>query len=112
MAGVGWILFVLLGVPVGAAADEAAQNYASFCASCHGPKGKGDGVSGAALPVKPTSFADPKFWKGKTDAALKKVIKEGGAANGMSATMAPWGGILNDDQIDAMVAYLKTLKKK
>ena len=102
---------LLFAVSLPASANDAAKNYATFCASCHGAEGKGDGVAGAALPMKPADFSDPKFWEGKSDAALKKIIKEGGAANGKSPLMAPWGGVLNDAQIDAMVAYLKTLKK-
>ena len=94
-----------------ASADDSAKSYATYCAMCHGAEGKGDGVAGAALPVKPANFADAKFWAGTTDEVVKKVIKEGGAAAGKSPLMAPWGVVLNDAQIDAMVVYLKTLKK-
>ena len=40
---------------------------------------------------------------------LFKVIKEGGAAIGKSSMMAPWGGPLSDDQIQDVVAFLRTL---
>jgi high-affinity iron transporter len=111
MARFGFIVLAFLLSLDTASADDSAKSYATFCAMCHGLEGKGDGVAGAALPVKPANFADPKFWEGKTDEGLKKVIKEGGVANGKSALMAPWGGVLNDAQIDAMVIYLKTMKK-
>ncbi len=111
MIRLGLVSLALLFSLDTASADDAAKSYATYCAMCHGAEGLGDGVAGAALPVKPANFADPKFWEGKTDEGLKKVIKEGGAASGMSPLMAPWGAVLNDAQIDAMVVYLKTLKK-
>ena len=30
----------------------------------------------------PPNFQDPKFWEGKTDESLTKIIKEGGASAG------------------------------
>jgi mono/diheme cytochrome c family protein len=90
---------------------DAKAEYAIYCTACHGAEGKGDGVAGAALPMKPADFSDAKFWEGKTDAAIKKIIKDGGAASGKSPLMAPWGAVLNDAQLDAMVIYLKTFKK-
>jgi mono/diheme cytochrome c family protein len=45
------------------------------------------------------------------DAHITKVIKEGGAAVGLSPTMAPWGGALNDAEIAEVVKYVRSFKK-
>ena len=95
-----------------AAADEGGTLYATYCVTCHGDTGKGDGVASAALDPKPANFADPKFWASRDDAAVKKVIKDGGASVGKSALMIAWGSVLDDAKIDAVIKHLKTFKGK
>ena len=41
-----------------ATAEEAARNYQTFCALCHGPSGRGDGPGATTLPIKPRNFTD------------------------------------------------------
>lgn len=103
----------------GAGANEEGKKlFSTYCVSCHGEKGMGDGVAGAALNPKPASFAKAEFWSEanrngdkRTDEHLKKVIKEGGAAVGLSPLMAPWGAVINtDEKLDAIVAYVKSFK--
>lgn len=103
-----------------AAADNSMgkELFTTYCVACHGAEGKGDGVAGAALNPKPASFGDAAFWTGKssagnerTDEHLAKVIKEGGAAVGLSPLMAPWGAVLdNDEKLNAVVGYVKSFK--
>ncbi len=88
------------------AADDAKTQYATFCVACHGDAGKGDGVAGAALDPKPSDLSATKL----SDDDLAKIIKEGGAAVGRSPLMAPWGAVMDDAQLKAMVAFIKTLK--
>ncbi len=87
-------------------ADGAKDLYDSRCAACHGPGGKGDGPAGKMLQPPPQDFATAL--KGKTDDYIKKVIKDGGAANGKSANMPP-APDLTDDQIKSLVEYIKHL---
>ena len=96
----------------GAAGDAAgAEAYTTYCASCHGATGAGDGPVGAALDPKPASFVDAAFWNDtRTDEHLAKVIKEGGPAVGLSPLMAPWGAVLDDAKLAAVIAHLKSLK--
>ena len=75
--------------PAGAAKFTSADKKLArmrwvTCGTCHGNKGKGDGLAGMALKPRPRDFTDPKFQAEKTDEHLFKVIKGGGAAVGLS----------------------------
>ncbi|MEE2751887.1 MAG: cytochrome c [Myxococcota bacterium] len=89
---------------------DAAGTFTQACGPCHGAAGAGDGPAGAALPIKPTSFASADFWEGRDDASVAKIIKEGGAAVGKSPLMAPFGSQFDDAQIAALVAHIHTLQ--
>jgi mono/diheme cytochrome c family protein len=88
-----------------------AALYATYCASCHGPKGDGDGPVSAGLNPKPAKHSDAAYMDTLSDEHLFKVIKEGGPAVGKSPLMAPWGGTLSDAQIHDVVAFVRTLSK-
>lgn len=92
-------------------ANPIKGKYDQFCASCHGANGGGDGAASASLNPKPRNFADAAWQNGTTDEAIYKVIKEGGVAVGMSATMAPWGAVLKDDEITEMVKLVRSFSK-
>ncbi|MEN8161851.1 MAG: cytochrome c [Myxococcota bacterium] len=107
-----------LGAPA-AFADAAAgkKNYDILCFTCHGATGKGDGPAGAALTPAPRDFSvgDFKFDADKNGTAgedndLKLVIKNGAGAYGGNPSMAPWGH-LSDQDIDNIVAYVRSLRK-
>ena len=86
--------------------QEGKELYERTCAACHGTSGKGDGPAGQYLQPKPAEFG--VVLQGKDDAYIAKVITEGGAAVGKSPIMAAYKGMLRDEQIQALVQYLKT----
>ena len=112
----------LAAAPIAAsAAGDAAKGktlYETNCASCHGTGGKGDGPVGAALPEpKPRDFTTGSFkfdtdkdGKTGTDADLTNVIKNGAAAYGGNAMMAPWSQLPDADVADIIV-YVRTFKQ-
>ncbi|MCX6128889.1 MAG: c-type cytochrome, partial [Proteobacteria bacterium] len=84
------------------------QTFETYCAACHGLNGKADGAAALAMNPKPRNFTD-KAWQAKVnDEHIAKVIKEGGAAVGLSASMAPWGAVVNDAEIKNLVQYLRS----
>ncbi len=96
----------------GDAAKGEAQ-YKTFCVTCHGEKGDGNGPAGAALQPRPTNFTDPANASRLTDEWVYKMVKEGGQANGKSAMMAPWGAALQEQGVRDVAAYvLKTFVPK
>ncbi|MGB3550906.1 MAG: cytochrome c [Candidatus Binatus sp.] len=97
---------------------SAASSYTDTCAKCHGPAGKGDGPKAAELkdkdgkPVAIGDLSDCAKMSKVTDDDLFKELKEGGASVGKSKFMTPYGDAMEDDEIKAMVAYVRTLCKK
>ena len=92
--------------------------YAQLCASCHGALGRGDGVVSNELLLRPRDFALNAFkfdtdadWERGTDVDLANVIRNGPAAYGGSSLMPPWSS-LSDDDVAALVAYIRTLQQK
>jgi mono/diheme cytochrome c family protein len=96
---------------VTAPADAArgAAHYQTLCASCHGPRGAGDGPAGQNLDPQPARHDDGNYMNALSNEHLFKVIQEGGASVGKSPLMAPWGGALSDAQIRDVVAYVRSL---
>ena len=92
-----------------ASAAAGAPHYATFCASCHGPTGNGDGPVAAGLNPKPARHSDSAYMGALSDDYLFKVIKQGGVAVGKSPLMAPWGGTLSDADIRDVVAFVRSL---
>jgi len=83
--------------------------YQQYCATCHGPGGKGDGPLSATLNPRPANHTDHVFMAGLSDEHLYQVISKGGASVGKSPMMAPWGGVINDQGIKDLIAFLRQL---
>ena len=90
-------------------AAEGQKLYVTYCSSCHGDKGRGDGAAGKALPVKPADHTDGKVMNSFSDEFLATIISKGGAAVGKSSFMPAWGGVLKDNQLQDLLAYLKSI---
>ncbi len=105
---------------VARAADmtSAASSYKDTCAKCHGDLGKGDGPKAKDLKDKEGKvvacgdLTDCAKMSKVTDDDMFKELKEGGASVGKTKFMTPYGDAMEDDEIKAMVAYVKTLCKK
>ena len=86
---------------------EAKANWDTLCVKCHGAEGKGDTTMGKKLEIK--DLTDAKVQDSFKDDAAFKAIKEG-VKDGDKTRMKAIEG-LSDDEIKAMVAYVRTLKK-
>lgn len=83
------------------------SSYAARCASCHGEHGRGDGPAGQYLKPKARNFAEPGFLEARSDAQLLAVIREGGAAHGLSAAMPAHD--LAEAELNELVACVRGL---
>ena len=66
----------------------ARDLWATRCANCHGPDGRGDGPSGRALVQPPRDFHDAAWQARVTDDHLRRTIVEGGHSVGLSRDMS------------------------
>jgi mono/diheme cytochrome c family protein len=83
-------------IPAGPIATSGAEIFSSVCAECHGADGEGD--IGPALNTT-------EYQSGVTDGELFETISLGHEAS----VMVPWGEILTSDQIQQLVAHIRTL---
>ncbi len=89
-------------------AELVARGKASYemnCASCHGDKGLGDGVAGAALQPKPRNLVADKFKQGTKAEQVFATIAKG--VDG--TTMVPFG-FLPEDERWALAYYVLELR--
>jgi cbb3-type cytochrome c oxidase subunit III len=103
-------------VTVPAGQGEAVAGAALYvrygCVNCHGPNGLG----GVPNPLSPDKTIPPLSGQGfrhdfPTDQAIANVIRSGSVIGKAPIVSMPhWGGILSDQQIAELIAYLKTLK--
>jgi mono/diheme cytochrome c family protein len=94
-------------------AVEGQALYSLYgCVNCHGPNGLG-GVPNPQSPDKsiPPLSGAAFFKQFNTDASIKNVIVSGSVIGRAPIVSMPhWGGIIPPDRLDALVAYIKTLK--
>lgn len=105
-------LLLGLGGPRALWAATAEENFRWFCAQCHGPEGRGDGVNHTPdLPVKPRNLTDPKDIGQFSDEEMLATITKGGAVNDLSAIMPPWGDRLSEAEIRDLIRFIRGLCK-
>ena len=112
------LLYISLGLAVltqsaNAADIESGKNlFAQRCATCHGTLGAGDGPVAQGLPAdqKPRNLISGEMKFATDDEKLKKVLKEGGQAVGLSPLMPPQPDLSQGD-IDSLALFVKSLKK-
>jgi mono/diheme cytochrome c family protein len=109
----------LAGVCLGTALEHPAyaetdkkivRTWKAKCSSCHGEDGKGATEQGKKMGVRDMTTA--AFWAGVTDAKAKDAISNGlkQTRDGKVQEMEAYKGKLKPEDIDALVAYIKTFK--
>jgi len=85
-------------------AGDAGAGRALFektCAACHGPEGEG---------LTAPSLKTSTFVKGASDQAVFDTIAHGRIEKGMPAWSGAAGGVLSDDQIRDLVAFVREIQ--
>jgi mono/diheme cytochrome c family protein len=85
---------------------KTARTWKAKCASCHGADGKGQTEQGQKMHI--ADMTKPDWQKGKTDAQIKDAITNGVKKEG--AEMEGYKDKLPPEDIDALVAFVRTLK--
>lgn len=85
--------------------------FTAYCAVCHGAEGRGDGPVTGMFGPKPFDFADKVGMAAKRDRELYEAIFGGGEAIGKSPFMPRWAGLLKEQEIWDVIAYVHTLSR-
>ncbi len=93
--------------PPGAPLGE--RIYYRYCVDCHGRGGRGSWRATLFL-IRPGDLTDTARMRASSDAYLHELIKHGGSPLG-KAGMPGFGFHLDDPQIDAVIAYVRTLSR-
>jgi len=104
------LLPVTLALSAWATVDPARiargrELYGMACALCHGSDGAGNPDWESA--VRPVSFADCATTAEPAE-QWETIVKKGGPARGLSSVMPAFGEAFTDEEIAAVVAYLRT----
>ena len=100
--------------------------YVNYCASCHGPKAKGDGEMAASLKIKPadlTAIAKRNGGKFPADIVFRTIDGRNPVMGHGGQDMPVWGNaFLRADggataevtraRIEALVNYLQSIQQK
>src|SRR5262245_13477033 len=119
--GLASVPLLVAAAPQTASPYSGSADYRVFCASCHGPSAKGDGVLAGTLRKRPadlTQLSKKHDGEFPFDAAFK-TIESGHEA----ADMPAWSAVLAKSQesagdeaakarIRALVKYLETLQPR
>ena len=89
------------------AADDK-ENWEKHCQKCHGADGKGQTKMGRQSGVK--DYTDPKVQAELKDENAIKIIKEG-IVEKDKKKMDPYKDKLTDEEIKALIAYIRGFKK-
>jgi mono/diheme cytochrome c family protein len=99
---------LLIAGAVSVRAADAKDNWDKNCKKCHGEDGVGKTKMGEKLGVK--DYTDAKVQAGMKDEEMTKAIKEG-VKDGETTKMKAFGDVLSDDEIKALVKYVRDFKK-
>ncbi|MFQ5697954.1 MAG: c-type cytochrome [Myxococcota bacterium] len=119
LAGFGWAGLLIGSAAHSALAADASgadlqkgkQVFMTYCATCHGEKGDGQGPVGKALNPPPRDFTKGDFKYGSSDQDLFDTMSNGAASKGGSPLMAPWGAVIPEADRWALVKFIRSLKK-
>jgi mono/diheme cytochrome c family protein len=102
-ASLGWAATRLMGKDW----EQAKELYTDACASCHGDDGKGK-VAGLGVTAELPDFTWCAFNSEESNRDWALVVAEGGPAAGRSEQMPSFRNVLTEEQIDLVIAYLRT----
>ncbi len=96
-------------------AFEGMRLFTSYCLLCHGPGGKGDGPLARRMHIQPADLTTTV--RSRSDTVLKAIISGKGRDivsgrdrhNLISDAMPEWKDVFSDEQVDALIAYLRLL---
>ncbi|MFB6278298.1 MAG: cytochrome c [Salinibacter sp.] len=91
--------------------EKGKTVFSGRCAVCHGDNADGSGPMARAMePPKPADFRQDRYASMPVD-SIRRVIVQGGGATGRNPRMPAWGDELTDEQIEAVIAFLRSVSR-
>jgi len=107
LAMVAVALCVLARVAAGTTELTGSELYEGACASCHGADGRGT-PQGTAITVPLPDFTDCNFITREGNGNWSYLIAHGGKGLGLSPQMPAFADVLTDEQIHAVLDYIRS----
>lgn len=100
---------LVLALPLAASALDVSPIWQKKCAGCHGKDGSADTEMGRKHKIKDMTSAQ---WQTKfKDPEIKDAITNGVKEDGKDTKMKAFKDKLTPEEIDGLVAFIRTLKK-
>ena len=108
---VGCALFLpALFATAGQAPPDGRALFEANCAACHGAGARGDRKpSDIGFPLKMPDFGDCNFATREADGDWASTIHRGGRARAFPRLMPAFDQALSDEEIDAIIGYMRSL---
>ena len=82
------------------------QLYQKYCQVCHGVEGDGEGIMTNLMGITPMDHTNPNETNSLTNKEIANSI-----LNGKSRFMPAWRGILSQNDVEALVSYIRLLSQ-
>ncbi len=80
------------------------QLYQKYCQVCHGVEGDGDGIMTSLMGIMPMDHTNPNETNDLSNEEIANSILDG-----KNRYMPAWRGILSQDDVEALVSYIRLL---
>ena len=90
------------------APETGKEIFEQMCAGCHGTYGNGQEGTKSGFVPRIGTLANKEYMDSVPDDYIKMIIKKGGAYMGKIAAMPAWEHKFNDEQVDDLVAHIRT----
>ena len=96
-------------IPLSYQQAQGKRVFYQYCVWCHADSTPAGPSNRSNLNPNPPLASDGATLNALSDDFMRNVITLGGAAAGKSAAMPPWGKTLNQDDIDAVIAFYRAI---
>jgi mono/diheme cytochrome c family protein len=101
-------LTAVLSATLIAGASPGEELWSANCKKCHGDDGKGETAMGKRFAIR--DYTDAAVQESMTDEAIRDAIVDGKKNEDGKRTMLAFGNKLSDEEVDTLVAYVRSLQ--
>jgi cytochrome c oxidase cbb3-type subunit III len=98
-------------IPLNYQQAQGKRVFNNNCVWCHADATQAGPSNRSNLSPTPPLFTDGETFNSLSDDFMRNTITLGGSAMGKSAIMPPWGKTLTQDEIRAVLAYVRAVSQ-